>query len=115
MADRTRLSASEIDALVAEHPQLPTAYLNYLRDVGWGEAPSGHMIYSAPLSPEVVYPQLVDEGRVLLGDDMQGFCLGYDFPSKSFGEYSDFGEWSSFDAGFDLTMYLRAGTASGRS
>ena len=106
MADRTRLSASEIDALLAEHPELPAAYLNYLRDVGWGQAPNGHMIYSGPISPDEVYPHLADEGRVLLGDNMQGFCLGYHFASKSFGEYSDFGEWSSFGWGFDLAKYL---------
>ena len=106
MADRTRLSDPEIEALLAEHPELPAAYLNYLRDVGWGQAPNGHRIYSGPISPDEVYPHLADEGRVLLGDDMHGFCLGYDFPSKSFGEYSDSGEWSSFGAGFDLAKHL---------
>jgi hypothetical protein len=106
MADRTRLSDPEIEALLAEHPELPAAYLNYLRDVGWGQAPNGHRIYSGPISPDEVYPHLADEGRVLLGDDMHGFCLGYDFPSRSFGEYSESGEWSSFGAGFDLAKHL---------
>jgi hypothetical protein len=111
MADQTRLSASEIDALVAEQPELPAAYLSYLRDVGWGQAPSGHMIYSGPISPDEVYLHLADEVRVLLGDDMQGFCLAYDFASKTFGEYSDSGQWSSFGAGFNLAKYLQGDAA----
>jgi hypothetical protein len=111
MADRTRLSASEIDALVAEHPELPASYLDYLRNVGWGRAPSGRMIYSGPISPDEVYPHLGDKSRVLLGDNMQGFCLAYDFVSKTFGEYSDSGEWSSFGAGFDLVRYLHGAAA----
>lgn len=89
------------------HPELPADYLAYLRDVGWGIAPSGHMIYSGPISPDEVYPQLADEtNRVLIGDDMQGYCLGYDFTAKRYGEYSDVGDWSSFDDTFDLSAHL---------
>jgi hypothetical protein len=107
MADRMRLSILDVEGLVAELPALPIAYLNYMRDVGWGEAPSGHMIYSGPIMPNEVYPQLDDKkGRILIGDDMQGYCLGYDFASKTFGEFSDFGVWSSFDGDFDLAAYL---------
>lgn len=107
MVDQTRLTASEIDALVAEHVELPVAYLNYMRDVGWGQTPSGHMIYGGPISPDEVHPYLAKVGRVFIGDDMQGFCLAYDFASESFGEYSDSGEWSSFGAGFDLAKHLQ--------
>jgi hypothetical protein len=106
MADLTRLTASEINALVAGHAELPAAYLNYMRDIGWRQTPSGHVVYSRPISPDEIYPDLAEEGRVLLGDDMQGFCLAYDFASKSFGEYSGSGEWSSFGAGFDLAKHL---------
>ena len=107
MADRTVLTTAEIERLVAEHPGLPADYLAYLRDVGWGTAPNGHMVYSGPISPDEVYPQLAGEtSRVLIGDDMQGYCLGYDFTSKRYGEYSDFGDWSSFDDGFSLSAHL---------
>ena len=107
MADRTRLTVTEVERLVVEHPGLPTVYFNYLRDVGWGISPSGHMIYSGPISPDEVYPQLADEKvRVLLGDDMQGYCLGYDLESQRFGEYSDNGVWSAFDRDFDLAAFL---------
>ena len=50
----------------------------------------------------MVYPQLSgDHNRVLIGDDMQGY-LGYDFASKRYGEFSDSGDWLSFDDSFDL-------------
>ena len=111
MADQTRLTASEINSLVAEHPELPTVYLRYMREVRWGKTPSGHLIYSGPISPDDVYPDLSDEGRALLGDDMQGFCLAYDFATKWFGEYSDSGERSTFGSGFDLAKHLRADAA----
>ncbi len=107
MVDRTQLTVTEIERLVAEHPGLPSAYLDYLRDAGWGTAPSGHMIYSGPIALGEVYPHLSgEEGRVLLGDDFQGFCLGCDLSSQQFGEYSDDGEWVPFDEGFDLAAYL---------
>jgi hypothetical protein len=107
MSDQTPLTSSELASLLEELPQLPADYLAYLRDSGWGETPSGHMIYSGPISPDEVYPQLSgDHNRVLIGDDMQGYCLGFDFASKRYGEFSDSGDWSSFDDGFDLAAYL---------
>lgn len=107
MATQTRLTDSEIESLLNEYPNLPATYLNYLRNIGWGVTPRGHMIYSGPISPDEIYPHLVEPSRVIIGDDMSGYCLGYDFTSKTFGEYSDSGEWSSFDEGFDLEVYMR--------
>lgn len=107
MANRKILTSSEIERLVAQHPGLPVDYLAYLRDVGWGVAPNGHMVYSGPVSPNSIYSRLPeDTNRVLIGDDMQGYCLGYDFATQRYGEYSDFGEWSTFSADFNLTTHL---------
>ena len=67
------------------------------------------MIYSGPISPDEVYPHLVgDNQHILIGDDFQGYCLGYDFSSKLYGEFSDSGDWSSFDTAFILEAYLTA-------
>ncbi len=107
MATQTPLTDSEIEQLKDEYPNLPFTYLKYLRDIGWGVTPRGHMIYSGPTSPDEIYPQLVEPSRVIIGDDMSGCCLGYDFASQTFGEYSDSGEWSSFDECFDLEEYMR--------
>ena len=107
MAERVRLNGMEIDRLLAEQPTLPPDYIAYLRDTGWGTAPNGYMIYSGPVSPDEVYPQLAGEkNRILIGDDMQGYCLGYDFSSERYGGYSDAGEWSPYDEDFDLPAYL---------
>jgi hypothetical protein len=109
MSDQERLSISEIKQFVEEYPDLPSDYLAYLRDVGWGETSSGHMIYGGPTSPDDVYPQLAgDKQHILIGDDFQGYCLGYDFAAKRYGEFSDSGEWEPFDEGFDLAAHLTA-------
>jgi hypothetical protein len=106
------MTPTEVEALAAEHPRLPAVYFGYLRDVGWGASPSGHMVYSGPISPDEIYPQLpCEKTRVLLADDTQGYCLGYDIESQQFGEYSDAGEWSSFDRDFDLAAFLNGNQA----
>ena len=103
----TQLTIQEIEKLAAEYAGLPVSYFNYMRDIGWGSAANGHMIYSAPIAPSEVYPQLSDESDcVLIGDDMQGYCLAYHFGHKTYGEFSDDGIWSSFNGDFDLFAYL---------
>jgi len=112
MAERTPLTSAEVEQIAVEYPALPTAYLQYMRDFGWGVAPSGHMIYGGPTSLDDVFPQFSEDRRcVLIGDDMQGYCLAYDFASKRFGEFSDGGIWSCFDEGFDLAAYLNRDAA----
>ncbi len=107
MPDRILLTSIEIELLVVEHPNLPADYLSYLREIGWGISPSGHMIYSGPITPKEVYPHLlIEDNRLLIGDDNQGYCLGYDIIAKKYGEYSDFGVWSSFGEEFNLSAHL---------
>jgi hypothetical protein len=108
MAKRRLSTASELERLATIWPGLPGDYLAYLRDIGWGTAVNGrHMVYSGPIRPGEVYPQLSDEtNRVLIGDDMQGYCLGYDFAATRYGEYDDFGRWSELPADFQLAAYL---------
>lgn len=97
----------EIERLVEEHSDLPADYLSYLRDIGWGTAPSGHVIYSGPITRVEVYPQLINErNRIFIGDDMQGFCLGYDFVANTYGEYSDDAVWKYFGDNFNLAAHL---------
>jgi hypothetical protein len=82
-----RLDKEELAALQSAHPRLPVEYLQYLSEVGWGEAESGWMIYSGPINPQEVYgDQFSVSELVLLGDDMQGYCLAYDLASASYVE-----------------------------
>jgi hypothetical protein len=107
MAELTPLTSSEIEQLAREHPDLPADYLSYLRDYGWGSATNGQMIYSGPISPSEIYPHLQQEtNRVIIGDDMQGYCLAYDLAAKRYGEFSNRGDWRAFAEDFDLTASL---------
>ena len=105
--EQTPLTEPEIAELLALYPRLPGDYLDYLRALGWGNAPSGHMIYSGPIAVSEVYPFLADDSsRLLIGDDNQGYCLAYDFEQKCYGEFSDSGHWSAFDSEFSLRKHL---------
>lgn len=107
MDERHKLSSSEIADLIDELPALPADYIAHLREVGWGKTESGHMVYSGPIYPDEVYPHLTSENqRVILGDDFHGFCIGYDFQSKTYGEFSDKGDWSSFPGDFVFASVL---------
>ncbi len=103
---RTRLSETEIDSLVRDYPGLPTDYLDYLRNTGWGETESGHMIYSGPVSPSDIYSngdEMAD--IVILGDDFQGFSLAYCFRVRQYGEITDDGEWCPSTDGMTIIDY----------
>ncbi len=41
MAEQTPLSVADILGLIASYPKLPLAYLDFLRNPGWGTAASG--------------------------------------------------------------------------
>ena len=106
MSTRTLLTESQIASLRTQFPELPEEYFRYLRDLGWGEADSGRIIYSGPIQPEKVYGARHQGSTiVLLGDDMQGFCLGFDRSAKKFGEVSDFDEWEPWPDGRPFTDY----------
>jgi len=104
-----RLTSAEATELLALYPDLPTDYLAYLQEHGWGSTPSGHTLYSGPVHPGDVYPRLKERtGCILIGDDGMGYCLGYDLGALRYGEFSDAGEWSHFGEGFSLKKLLDA-------
>jgi hypothetical protein len=110
MSRPTKLSQVEVNQLVAELPDLPSDYLTYLVETGWGEAASGHMVYSGPVLPEEVFgPDHGLRDTVLLGDDFQGYCLAFNLATKQYGEISDFGEWEPWPAGQGIAEYVIAG------
>lgn len=88
-----KLSAIQVLALKNEFPELPESYLDYMMNVGWGEALSHRMIYEGPIDPTDVYGVACKfEKIVLLGDDFQGYCLAYDLDKRVFAEVSPTGE-----------------------
>ena len=94
MSARKPLSKAQVEVIRAEFPELPDDYLVYVETVGWGEADSGRMIYSGPVSASSIYGERFAKSPIiLLGDDMQGYCLGFDRDTKRLGEISDSGDW----------------------
>jgi len=73
-------SAEDCSRLRRRYPELPQEYFEFLQEVGHGNL-GNLVIYAQPMQPLVVYgparsPML--SGIVLFGDDMQGFCYGFD-------------------------------------
>lgn len=99
MTDLRPLFTAEVDALRQHEPALPSDYIQHMAEVGWGTCPNGRILYSGPVHPADIYgDRLADSHILLLGDDMCGFCFGYDPDSQTYGEFSDDGEWQAWPA-----------------
>jgi hypothetical protein len=108
MSNRTTLATSEIAALKKQYPELPAEYFDYLLNVGWGEADSGRIIYSGPVTPASIFGDRYRNSTIILfGDDMQGYCFGFDMATKRLGEISDFGEWEPWETERSFYDYVR--------
>ncbi len=75
------LPEAELKKLVGENPNAPADYIDFLREIGYGDIGDGHyMIYSGLIAPEDVFDAGVAEkldGILLFGDDFSGFCGGF--------------------------------------
>ena len=64
------------------YSSLPTDYLSFLEEIGSGEiGNAAYVIYNGVLSPDEVYDEVTAEGLkdlLIFGDDMQGYCSGFD-------------------------------------
>ncbi len=109
MSTKKPLHKTAVEALQAEFPELPADYFAYIETVGWGEADSGRMIYSGPVAPASIYGDRFAKSHIiLLGDDTQGYCFGFDRDAKRFGEISDSGDWEPWPDGRHFTDYVAA-------
>lgn len=104
---RTPLTDTQIKELEAANPDLPSDYLQYVRTVGWGEAASGWMVYSGPVAPDEIYGDGYEGPEVyLLGDDFQGYAVGYDPAAGRYGQVNDQGEWEPASPEIGLNYYV---------
>ncbi len=79
-SELVQLTVEEISQLRSQYPQLPADYLEFLGEVGSGDL-GNLVIYASPMSPAEVYGGSRSaglDGILLFGDDMQGFCYGFD-------------------------------------
>ncbi len=109
MSGKKRLHKAAVEALQAEFPELPADYFAYMETVGWGEAASGRVVYSGPVTPASIYGERFAKSHIiLLGDDMQGYCFGFGRDSKRFGEISDSGDWEPWPGERHFKDYVEA-------
>lgn len=75
----TPVSVDDTDKIKAEFPGIPREYTDFLEKIGFGEV-GALRIYEAPISPDDIYPCPKGDlsGIILLGDDFQGYCFGFD-------------------------------------
>lgn len=77
----TPMDPDRVAKLRSAHPRLPSAYLDLLGELGFGNYGGAFSIYSGLSSPEDVYGKPVPDNLkmlLLFGDDFQGFCYGFD-------------------------------------
>ncbi len=96
-----RISSAERQRLEAEYPELPKTYFDHLETIGWGDTPNGRILYSGPVPATDIY-----EGRegldtiLLIGDDMQGYCVGFDTRTQQAVEVDIYAVAEPIDQGF---------------
>lgn len=76
-----------VESLVTEqikniYPNLPKEYLVFLEEIGSGEiGNAAYIIYNGVLTPDEIYDEVTAEDLnniLIFGDDMQGYCSGFD-------------------------------------
>lgn len=75
-----KLSSEELESIRNLHPEIQNSYLDFLGSIGFGNL--GFLVlYDSPIRPNLIYPT-ERAGKlshlILFGDDMQGFCYGFD-------------------------------------
>jgi len=79
-AKLVKLTRADTEQIGVAYPQLPEDYFLFLEEVGSGDL-GNLVVYSKPMEPAEVYGRERAEhldSIVLFGDDMQGFCFGFD-------------------------------------
>lgn len=74
-----RLSATDVDALQRRHSGLPTDYLRFLTEVGYGDL-GEIQLHSGPAAATNFYsnPSSDLASVLVFGDDKQHHCFGFD-------------------------------------
>lgn len=81
LAALTPADGATMAALRAARPGAPADYLQFLERIGWGELANGRfMLYGGLVEPGEIYGETPPalENVLLFGDDMNGYCAGFD-------------------------------------
>lgn len=82
LIDRFKKQSEEkIRSEIKEYPNAPLDYIDFLREVGYGDIGDGYyMIYSGLITPENIFDELTAkqlDGVLFFGDDFNGYCGGF--------------------------------------
>ncbi len=73
-----RVDAAHVEQVRAEYPNLPEEYFAFMAAIGLGGLGALNL-YSGPIPAAELRPQASGLDHVLaIGDDGQGYCLGFD-------------------------------------
>ncbi|CAM3504745.1 SMI1/KNR4 family protein [Parendozoicomonas haliclonae] len=77
-----RVDIEIIQKLRAVYPGLPDDYTSFLLEIGCGEIKkASFIIYNAVVSLDEIYDESTADligNTIIFGDDMQGYCSGFD-------------------------------------
>lgn len=104
-----KVDASVIERTIERYPSLPLDYISFLKEIGGGEIRSpNYVLYNGLLESNEIYDDVTAESLediLIFGDDMQGYCYGFDIEKswaiveinptdmsyrKTFDKFSDF-------------------------
>ena len=106
-SDLNTLTSLELAEIRRDYPMLRDDYLSYMQSVGWGETESGKMIYQGPTAASDIYGARIGFAEiVLLGDDFQGYCFGFNKRSGHYGEVSEEGRWQEWPITQGIDYYV---------
>jgi hypothetical protein len=75
------IAQSEVDRLRLQFHDVPKDYLDFLKELGWGEVGDmSFQLYSGLVMPKEVYDEVTAAGLddiLLFGDDFQGYSFGF--------------------------------------
>ncbi len=78
-----KVDPSIIAKLKSDYSDLPVDYISFLEEIGSGEiGNAAYVIYNGLLTPDEIYDEVTVEALkdlLVFGDDMQGYCSGFDF------------------------------------
>jgi hypothetical protein len=79
MKSLTRVAPDKLEEFASECPGLPVAYLQFLRDAGWGSIGRDmYSIYGGPVEPGEIWDEEAptEFGRLpIFGDNFAGICF----------------------------------------
>jgi hypothetical protein len=86
------------------YPTIPSDYLAYLEEVGWGAITMSYVIYESPKLPSEIYGKnmtSVLKDLIFFGDDMTGRCAGFNTNGWNVvevlpGAQTAYSKWASF-------------------